>query len=72
VYAIIGYPLRKVKMLKKPKRPRGRPPAGRKQISLKLKPEIEQALENARQAAGLTRSEFVEQAILARLKARGR
>jgi hypothetical protein len=49
---------------------RGRPPAGRKQISLKIKPEIERALEIARQAAGMTRSEFVEQAIADRLKAR--
>jgi hypothetical protein len=58
-------------MSKALKRPRGRPAIGRKQVSLKLQPEIYAALWQLARAAGSSRSEIVEKAVAALAKRTG-
>jgi ribbon-helix-helix CopG family protein len=49
------------------KRPRGRPPTGRRRVLLKLKPETDKVLHQMAGKEGITKSEFVERAIEERL-----
>jgi hypothetical protein len=54
-------------MAQEQKRPRGRPPTGKIRVLLKLKPQTDKLLYRVAGKEGLTKSEFVERAILERI-----